>query len=167
MKICRRLIFLALITGLLLGSGQMAAKADMLKRVDQIVRLYHDNGNWTQVLPDGTTRAFSLSLGQVLILTGIYIRFYADTTNTGPYRLFLKAPNGTNLWIENLNNVTYPTTGSTVWGGGILDTLDPGISVSAIPTVEVRLLPVPPNNPNSGSVVPGTFYGWLTGYVVP
>jgi hypothetical protein len=167
MKLYRFFLLLALITGLIAASGPIAAKADMLKSASQIVRLYHENGNWTQRMPDGTIQSFSLSPGQVLIITGIYIRFYADTVNTGPYRFFLKAPNSTSLWIDNLNNILYPTTGTTVWGGGVVNTFEPGISVSAIPTMQVRQLLVPPNDPNTGPVIPGTFYGWLTGYVVP
>jgi hypothetical protein len=167
MKICRCFMFLALTTGLIMGSGPASANTGMLKKVSQIVRIYHDNGTWSQVMPDGTAKDFSLGPGQALIITGIYIRFYASTVNTGPYRFYLKAPNGTSLWVDNLSNILYPTTGNTVWGGGVVSTFDPGISVLAIPAMEVRQLPVPPNNPNSGAVVPGTFYGWLTGYIVP
>jgi hypothetical protein len=168
MKACRFLVFLALIIGLMAGPWQAPAEAaGMLGRVGQIQNLYYSSGNWYQTLPDGTTQAFILATGQTFIMTGAYVRFYATTTDTGPYRFLLKAPNGTQLWFENLNNITYPTTGATVYGGAASEILEPGIPISVSPTVEVRQLPQPPANPNTGTVIDGTFYMRVTGYIVP
>lgn len=151
---------------LLLGG---AGGSGLLGRPSQICELNLDNatGNWVQVLPDGATQTFNWGNGKYFVMTGVCTRFYANTVNTHPYRLFFKAPNGTILWLDNLENLTYPTTGSTVWGGGIIEALSPGIVMSVKPTIEVRQLPVPPNNPNTGPVIPGSVYLTITGYIVP
>jgi hypothetical protein len=158
------LIFLAI--ALVTGAMQGPAAASPLKNVNQICHIYYDNASssWKRIMPDGTIQAFALSPGQSFILTGVYVRFYADTPNTGPYRFYLMA-NTTRLWIENLSNVYSDAT--TVYGGAISDTIDPGVSFSVLPTMQVRQLPQPPADPNSGPIVTGTFYDHFVGYVAP
>lgn len=163
----RRLFITFLIIGVFTAFTRAPAGALLLGRVDQIHHLYYDNGTWYRILPDGTTQTFNLKSGESLVMTGLYIRFYATTVNTGPYRLYLKASNGTNMWTQPLNNFLYPTTGSTVWGGGNTQKLDPGVILSGIPAVEVRQLPQPPANPNTGPVIPGAMYMRVTGYILP
>jgi hypothetical protein len=167
MKTGRFLVLLALVIGLMAGPWQAPAEAEMMGRVGQMINLRYGGGTWTMVLPDGTSQPFILTATQTFIVTAAYCRFYANTPNTGPYRLYLKAPNQNALWIDNLNVINYPTTGATVWGGGIDRVFDPGLAISVLPTLEVKQLPVPPNDPNSGPVVPGTFYMKATGYIVP
>jgi hypothetical protein len=163
-----RRILLLLLLAMGLVSVSTPAPAVLLGRVSQITQLYYDNGNWFRIMPDGSTQAFTLSQGQSFVATGLYVRFYATTPDTGPYRFFLKAPNGTSLWITSLNDLYYPTTGATVWGGGFSETpFTPGIAISVPPTVEVRQLPQPPANPNNGAVVTGTTYMRVTGYILP
>lgn len=162
MKIIRSGLLILLALAWLAGTMQTPAGASPLKSVDQIVHVYYDT-SWHKILPDGTIQPFVLQPGQSFIMTGLYVRFYANSSNTGPYRLYFK--NGQSIiWIEPLQDIY---NGSTMWGGGRVDTFDPGISMSVLPTLVVQQLPPPPTNPNSGSVVPGTFYAMFVGYVVP
>jgi hypothetical protein len=171
MKICRSLVFLALVIGLLAGPGQVPAQADMLGRVGQLVSLYYNNGSWYQIKPDGTNTTFTLSLGQSYIMTSIGVRFYvSDTaTQTGPFRFYLLGPQSTRMFIANLSDLKYPGT-DTIWGGGTNPTetnTQPGVAFSVLPTPQVRQIPSPPADPNSGPVRSGTFYMTVRGYVVP
>ncbi len=177
-----RLFWLSLLAiALLPGSASFAGSGDstlllmpkgdaqLLGSSRQVTELYLEEGgtNWYRILPDGTTQVVTWDSGKSFVMTHVAVRFYANSPNTHPYRLFFKAPNGTSLWIDNLDNITYPTTGETVLGGSIIESLTPGIVFSVQPTIEVKQVPVPPNDPNSGSVVPGTVYMHITGFFVP
>ncbi|MDO9531029.1 MAG: hypothetical protein Q7O12_02715 [Deltaproteobacteria bacterium] len=167
MKTGRFLVLLALVMGLLAGPWQAPAEAIMLGRVGQIINLSYDAPNWKQTKPDGTTSIFTLAPGQSFIMTEIRVRFYATIINSGPYRFYLLGPQSSRLYITNLNDVMYPGT-QTVWGGASTDTnLVPGVVFTSPPTPEVRQMPSPPANPNSGDVRPGTFYLTVRGYVLP
>lgn len=160
------------------GSVQRAQSQDMfvvtgnpgpLKNAGQFTKLYlNDKGEWVQMMPDGSTQTFSWTNGKSFVLTYIYVRFYANSgyTDMNPYRLYLKASNGTRLWIEGLTDLTYPGS-STVWGGGQIESISPGVVITVKPSLLVRQLPAPPNDPNSGPVIPGTYYIIIGGYVVP
>lgn len=167
MKSCRFLVFLALIIGLMAGPWQAPAEAaGLLGRVGQIKNLAYVSGTWYDLLPNGTYPIFSLASGQSFIMTQVSARFYATTADTGPYRFQLMA-NSARVYVANLTDVTYPTTGATVYGGAVLETIDPGIVFSVLPSVVVRHLLQPPADPNSGDIVPGTFYMTIRGYIVP
>jgi hypothetical protein len=179
MKITR-LVWLSLLSlALLQGLTQAAQGEDifpvivsqngLLKNSSQVTELYLDNatGNWIQSMPDGTTKTYNWGGGKFFVMTGLFARFYADTTDTHPYRIYFKNPNGGNLWIDNLEALTYPTTGGTVWGGSQTESFSPGIVMAVKPTIVVQHLPAPPANPNSGPVVTGTTYIRITGYTVP
>jgi hypothetical protein len=164
MKIGRILVPLALVIGLMVGPWQAPAEAIMLGRVQQIKNLIYTAPNWYEVLPDGTHKLFTLAQGQYFIMTGVYVRFYAAAPNTGPYRFYLLGPGSSFMYVLNLSNVN---AGTTVWGGAGSDTLDPGIAFSILPTLQVRQMPEPPQDPNSGYPVDGTYYLMVRGYVFP
>lgn len=169
MKAIRSFILILLAMVLVTGATQRPAGAELVNRVSQIYQLFFDtDSSLKRIMPDGTIQPFTLSAGQTFVMTAIYLRFYASATNTGPYRFFLRAPDATNaLWIENMDNIQYPTGGATVYGGGTAKTLNPGVRMSVIPTYEVRQILVPPNDPNNGPIITGTLYGRITGYVIP
>jgi hypothetical protein len=174
MKTGRILVLLALVFGLLGGLWQGPAEAEMLGRVGQIKYVYFNNGNWYQTLPDGTiNQPFTLSKGQSFVLTEVRARFLlpaaAGTANPGPYRFYLMgpAPNYARMYIANLTNVINPTDGK-VWGGAVSEfNLEPGIVFSVLPFPQVRQLPNPPADPNSGDIQTGSFYITIRGYVYP
>jgi len=164
MKTCRILVLMALVVGLTVGTWQAPAEAILLGRVQQFKNLYYSSGSWYEVLPNGTNQLFSLPQGHFFIMTMSSVRFYANAANTGPYRFYLLGPGNSFMYLLNLTNVY---VGSTLWGGAAGETLDPGIAFSIMPTLQVRQVPDPPANPNSGSVVEGTFYTMFRGYIVP
>lgn len=171
MKIGRFLVLLALVIGLLASSWQAPAQAVMLGRVGQMKSLGYASGNpnWYETKPDGTTSLFTLAPGQFFVMTEFRGRFYAadPATDTGPYRLYLLGPNSSAQYVANLPDFTYP--GSLTVSGGVLSELNlqPGYVFSAPPTPQVRQIPPPPANPNSGPVRNGTFFLMMRGYVVP
>jgi hypothetical protein len=61
MKIARFLVLLVLVVGLLAGTWQAPADAEMLGRVGQIKQLHWTGSGWSQTLPDGTSSAFTLA----------------------------------------------------------------------------------------------------------
>jgi hypothetical protein len=179
MKI-RQLFWLSLLAIALLPGFSQVAQCDdlfaivapqtgLLKKGGQFTQLYLNNatGDWIQIMPDGTTKTYSWGNGKSFVMTGLYARFYADQTNTYPYRIYFKAPNGNDLWIDNLEALYYPTTGGTVWGGGQSESFSPGIVMAVKPTLRVQHLPEPPADPNSGGVISGTLYVRIVGYTVP
>lgn len=141
--------------------------AQVLGSSRQVTELYlgDDGTTWYRILPDGTTQVVDVPQGSSFVMTRVFARFYATNPNTGPYRFYIKV-NSTRMYIANLDDITYPET-DDVYGGAINETITPGIVFSAQPTVEVKQLPVPPNDPNSGSVVPGTVYLHITGFFAP
>jgi hypothetical protein len=169
MKMSRFLVLLALAIGLLAGPWQAPAEAEMLGSVGQIKTMYYSEGNWYQKKPDGTSSLFTLAAGQSFVMTEIRARFYVSdtTTQTGPYRLNLVGPNSTKLYTANLTDFKYP--GSNTVSGGVVSemNLNPGYVFIAPPTPEVRQMPPPPANPNSGDIRTGTFHMTVRGYVVP
>lgn len=179
MKAYRLFLIILLTMGFFTGSTQLAQGDDLfviavgrgglLTKGSQIIDLSLDNatGEWFQILPDGSKQTFSWGNGKSFVMTYVTVRFYANTPDTYPYRVFYKAPNGTSLWITNLANYYHPLAGSTVWGGTQTETLTPGIVMTVKPTMEVRQVLVPPNDPNIGPVIPGTLYMRIMGYVVP
>jgi hypothetical protein len=179
MKAYRLFLMILLTMALFPGAPQLTQGEDLfvvvggggglLTKGSQITELYLDNatGDWVQILPNGSTQTFSWGNGKSFIMTYVNVRFYADTPNTHPYRVFYKAPNGTGLWITNLGNYTYPTSESTVWGGTQTESLSPGIVMTVKPAMEVRQQLVPPNDPYAGPVISGTLYMRIMGYVVP
>jgi hypothetical protein len=179
MKISRLFILVFLVMALLPGYMQPVQGDDffmvgggrpgLLKNSGQLTNLYLDaaTGNWIQILPNGTTQTFVWGNGKSFVMTIVSVRFYANTTNTNPYRLFFRAPNGNIIWMVNLPNLTYPSTGSNVLGGALLESITPGIVMTVKPSAEVRQMPVPPNDPNSGPVIPGAMHLGVVGYVVP
>jgi hypothetical protein len=180
MKSCKVFLLIFLTIALLPGSVQLAQSADMYVVAGspglpgtgrQVTEIYLDttSGNWLQFMPGGGTQTFNWGNGSSFVMTYVTVRFYADnaaTAYTGPYRLYFKAPNGTKLWIENLSNITYPGS-STVWGGGLKEDIATGVVMTVKPTIEVRQMPVPPTDPNTGPVISGTVYIRIGGYVVP
>jgi hypothetical protein len=146
-----------------------APQTGLLKKSRQVIQLYLEEatGDWKYALPDGTTRTYSWGKGNSFVMTGLYVKFYANTTDTQPYRIYFKAPNGNNLWIDNLEALTYPTTGGTVWGGTQSESFTPGIVMAVKPSIKVQHLPAPPASPNSGEVIAGAVYLCITGYTVP
>jgi hypothetical protein len=169
MKTGRILVLLALVMGLLAGSWQAPAEAEMLGRVGQIINLSYDHPYWQQIKPDGSTSIFTLAPGQSFIMTEIRVRFYVSdpAAYPGPYRFFLLGPDSSRMYITNLSDAMYPGS-QTVYGGVVTETnLVPGIVFTAPPTPQVRQLPIPSNNPNQGSIRTGTFYIQLRGYMLP
>jgi len=177
MKISRIFCFMLLAIAFLPGSAQWAHGQDMfivvggsrlLNRSSQICNLTYNNStkDWDQILPDGNTQTFTWGNGKSFVMTEVAVSFYADTIGSFPYRLCLKAPNGGTLWISYLDNITYPGS-STIWGGGHADTINPGVVISVKPSIEVRQVPVPPNDPSTGPVQTGTLYIRIIGYIVP
>lgn len=179
MKACRLFLLIFVVMSLVPGATQLAqsddifmvvvSKADLVNKDSQITYLYLDTatGDWIRKLPDGTNQTFEWSNGKAFVMTGVSCLFYAqNTSNTNPYRLLFKTPNDTTIYPINLTDVTY---GSTVWGGAsIVDSITPGIVISAKPSIEVRQLPQPPADPNSGSVITASLMKMnLFGYVVP
>jgi hypothetical protein len=137
----------------------------MLGRVQQFKNLYYNSGNWYEILPNGTNQLFTLPQGRVFIMTMTSVRFYAaSSTNPGPFRFYLLGPGDSFMYLINLSNVY---AGSTLWGGAGGETLDPGIAFSVMPTPQVRQMPAPPANPNSGPVIEGSFYTMFRGYIYP
>lgn len=169
MKNGRFLVLLALVIGLLAGPWQAPVEAEMLGRTAQIKTLSYNNGNWYQTKPDGTSVLFTLAQGQSFLMTEVRARFYVTNpaTDTGPYRINLLGPNSTKLYTANLTDFKYLGS-DTVSGGVVSETnLNPGYVFIAPPTPEVRQMPPPPANPNSGPVLNGTFFITIRGYVVP
>lgn len=171
MKAIRTLLLVLLAAGLVTGAMERPAGAALLKQVSQVCQIVYNYPStiWQRILPDGTLQSFALSPGQSLVINSIYYRFYDDIQNNGPYRVLIKAPNGTNVLALQASNITYPTTGSTVYGtvNTTIDTYNPGIMFSGLPTWEVRQFPPPPADPNSGPVRTGRMYMRITGYLVP
>jgi hypothetical protein len=172
MKTGRFLVLLALVIGVLAGLWQDPAEAEMLGRVGQIISLGYgggSGGNWSRTNADGTTSVFTLAPGQSFVMTEFRGRFYAadPATDTGPYRLYLLGPNSSAQYVANLTDFTYP--GSVTVSGGVLSELNlqPGYVFIAPPTPQVRRMPPPPDNPNSGPIRNGTFFLMMRGYVVP
>jgi hypothetical protein len=172
MKTRRILVLLVLVVGLLAGLGQAPAEAELLGRPSQMISLGYggeSGGNWYQTKPDGTSSLFTLAPGQSFIMTEFRGRFYATdpASDTGPYRLYLLGPNSSIIYVANLPDFTYPH--SNIVSGGVLVELNlqPGYVFIAPPTPQVRQLPPPPDNPNSGPVRNGTFFLMMRGYVVP
>jgi hypothetical protein len=172
MKIGRILVLLALVMGLLAGAWQAPAEAEMMGRVGQIIGVGYaggSEGNWFQTKPDGSTALFTLAPGQSFVMTEFRGRFYAanPATDTGPYRFYLLGPNSSAQYVTNLPDFTYPDS-NTVSGGVLVElNLQPGYVFIAPPTPQVRQIPPPPANPNSGPVRNGTFFLMMRGYVVP
>jgi hypothetical protein len=169
MKTGRILVLLVLVLGLLAGPWQAPAEAEMLGRVGQIKTLYYSGGNWYQNKPDGTSSLFTLAAGQSFVMTEIRARFYVTNpaNDTGPYRFILLGPNSSNLYAANLIDFKYPGS-DTVWGGTLVElNLQPGYVFITPPTPQVRQLPPPPANPNSGDIRTGTFSLMMRGYVYP
>ncbi|MBU4230892.1 MAG: hypothetical protein L6277_07285 [Desulfobacterales bacterium] len=164
MKTGRILVLLALVVGLTVGIWQAPAEAIMLGRVQQFKNIYYSSGNWYEVLPNGTNQLFNLPQGHFFIMTMSSVRFYANTPDTGPYRFYLLGPGNSFMYLLNLSNIY---AGSALWGGAAGETLDPGIAFSIMPTPQVRQMPAPPANPNSGSPIEGTFYTFFRGYIFP
>jgi hypothetical protein len=171
MKTGRILVLLALVIGLLAGPWQAPAEAEMLGRVGQMKSLGYGspNTNWYETKPDGTSALFTLAPGQSFIMTEFRGRFYATdpANNPGPYRLYLLGPNSSGIYVANLPDFQYP--GSALVVGGVLVELNlqPGYVFTAPPTPQVRRIPPPPDNPNSGPVRNGTIFLMMKGYVVP
>ena len=172
MKPGRLLVLLALVIGLLAGPWQAPAEAEMLGRIGQMKSLGYgggSGGNWYETKPDGTSSLFTLSPGQSFVMTEFRGRFYAanPAIDTGPYRLYLLGPNSSAQYVVPLPDFTYP--GSNTVSGGVLVELNlqPGYVFIAPPTPQVRQIPPPPANPNSGPVREGTFFLMMRGYVVP
>lgn len=169
MKTGRFLVLLALAMGLMAGPWQAPAEAIMLGRVGQIKTLGYGAPNWYETKPDGTSSLFTLAPGQSFVMIEIRARFYVTNTitETGPHRFYLLGPDSSRMYINNLNDAMYPGS-QTVWGGVVTETnLVPGVVFTAPPTPQVRQMPQPSENPNSGSVRTGTFYMTVRGYVVP
>jgi hypothetical protein len=169
MKTGRFLILLVLVMGLMAGPWQAPAEAEMLGRVGQFKTIYYSGGNWYLNNPDGTTSPFNWGPGQSFIMTEIRARFYVTTpaTDTGPYRFILLGPNSSNLYAANLTDFKYPGS-ETVWGGTLVElNLQPGYVFIAPPTPQVRQIPPPPANANSGDIRTGTLSLMIKGYVVP
>jgi hypothetical protein len=169
MKTGRLLVLLALVIGVMAGPWQAPAEAEMLGRPGQIKTLHYTAPNWYQTKPDGTSSVFTLNPGQSFIMTEIRARFYVSdpATETGPYRFNLVGSNSANLYTANLTDFKYPGS-DTVWGGVVTElNLEPGYVFISPPTPEVRQMPPPPANPNSGPVRSGTLYITVRGYVVP
>jgi hypothetical protein len=174
MKTGRFLVLLALVIGLMGSLCQAPAEATMLGRVGQIKHVYYNNGNWYQTLPNGTiNQPFALTAGQSFVLTEVRARFLlptaATSANPGPYRFYLMgpAPNYARMFIANLTDVISPAD-EKVWGGAVSEmNMEPGIVFSVLPFPQVRQLPDPPADPNSGAIQTGTFYITIRGYVVP
>jgi hypothetical protein len=171
MKTGRLLVLLALVIGLLACPWQTPAEAIMLGRVGQFKSLGYSsaNPNWYETKPDGTTSLFTLAPGQLFVMTEFRGRFYAadPAIDTGPYRIYLLGPNSSAQYVANLPDFKYP--GSDTVSGGVLVELNlqPGYVFTAPPTPQVRRIPPPPDNPNSGPVRNGTFFLMMKGYVVP
>ena len=167
------LVAVCLVTAAMESPGGAA----LLNNVSQIFQInYNSSSNtWLRTLPDGTTQPFALNPGQTLVITTFYVGFYTNVVNGvpytgGPWRVLIKTATGLFVWVVPVSDITYPTTGSTVWGCGTptpVESIDPGIVLTALPTCEVRQLPVPPNDPNSGPVINGTKFLRITGYVTP
>jgi|GEM_PF-2280433 len=171
MKTGRFLVLVVLVMGLLAGLWQAPAAAEMLGRVAQIKSLGYNvsNGNWYETKPDGTSALFTLAPGQSFIMNEIHARFYVTNpaTDTGPYRIYLLAPNSSAIYIANMIDFKYPGS-DTVSGGVIGETnLHPGYVFNTPPTPQVRQMPPPPANPNSGPVRTGTFFMTIRGFVYP
>jgi hypothetical protein len=171
MKTGRILVLLALVMGLLAGPWQAPAEAEMLGRVQQMRSLGYSSTspNWYETKPDGTVTLFTLAPGQSFVMTEFRGRFYAanPATEPGPYRLFLLAPNSSGIYVANMTDFIYPGS-ATVSGGTLVElNLQPGYVFIAPPTPQVRQIPPPPTNPNSGPVYTGNFFLMMRGYVVP
>jgi len=171
MKTGKILVVVALVMGLMTGFWQAPAAAEMLGRIGQIKSLGYSsaNGKWYETKPDGTSALFTLAPGQSFIMTEFRGRFYAadPAIDTGPYRLYLLGPSSSPQYVANLPDFKYP--GSDIVSGGALVELNlqPGYVFIAPPTPQVRQIPPPLANPNSGPVRNGTFFLMMKGYIVP
>ena len=147
MKTGRILVLLALVMGLLAGPWQAPAEAVMLGRVGQIKYLDYTDGNWYQILPDGTTSTFTLAPGAIFC----HDRYSGPVLCHRPrhrYRPLSLLPRGCPtqaiMYIANLTDFKYPGS-DTVWGGRFLNrTWNQASSSPFSPILKVRQLPQPP-----------------------
>jgi hypothetical protein len=150
-------LFLALV---LVCGFQSLAAADLLKKPTQLVNISSSsdtgilNGDWTRVMPDGTTAVFSIPLRKVLVMSSFTLRFKpTDPNTTGPLRLLITAGDPPTLFFTR-NLILNTDQSGNVLNASCDFTFNPGLACGVKPTFAIIK---PTTGPNTGDVVPGDF----------
>jgi hypothetical protein len=142
---------------------QGLAAAQLLKKATQMVNISSSSttgvldGDWTQVMPDGTTAVFSIPLKKVLVISSFTLRFKPTaTTITGPLRLLITSGDpATSTQFFGYNLSQNKDQNGYVVNANLEFNFNPGLAVGIKPTFTI----IQSNTwgSSTGTVVPGDF----------
>jgi hypothetical protein len=159
MKVTKVSVVLVLSLVLVCGFQSLAA-AQLLKKTTQLVNLSSASttgildGDWLQVMPDGTTAVFTIPPKKVVVLNSVSTRFVPTSkTVTGPLRLLIQDPTTGNLFFTR--NLSLTTDADNYVVSAICDyDFNPGLALGIKPKISIIK---PTTGPNTGDVIPGDF----------
>jgi hypothetical protein len=159
MKVIRVSGVLVLLLVLVCGF-QGLAEAQLLKKTTQMVNISTNTlaspDHWTQVLPDGTTTAFSIPPKKALVINSFTLRFTPSETTTGPLRLLIMGGDPANPTLFFAYNLSQNKDGSGNVVSANLDfNFNPGLAIGVNPII--KIIVSNPQDPNTGSYPPGIF----------
>jgi hypothetical protein len=152
-----------LVLSLVLVCGfQSLAAADLLKKATQLVNLSSSsttgilNGDWTRVMPDGTTPVFSLPEKKVLVINSFTLRFKPTQNNiTGPLRLLITSGDPATSTLFFSYNLSQNKVDGYVVNANLDFNFNPGLAIGVKPTFTI--IQSSTWGSNTGDVVPGDF----------
>jgi hypothetical protein len=151
MKVTKVSVVLVLSLVLVCGFQSLAA-AQLLKKSTQLANFTAPlgGGEWTRVMPDGTTvTPYIIPAKKLLVINSYTMRFVPQGAFTGTLRLLIKDPDtGTTFFARNLTSTT-DDSGNVIFASGEY-VFEPGLALGKIPNILVvdfkTGLPVTPSD---------------------